>query len=204
LASELKPFFADESGTFHTSNSVRDWAAFGYTYPEITSGDPAAVRASINVLYGDQNHQLVKRSTYPGDKAPANATESDQNPRDYVANIRASKTAQGESYTIRIFLGDFTSDPNGWSSDPNLVGTHGVFAKKMSLGGEPVPVSGAIMLRKKLRADFEKGKISGLTEDVVVPYLTQNLHWRVQKVSSPVSHLLECMRANFHCPDGRL
>ncbi|CAK7223664.1 hypothetical protein SBRCBS47491_005284 [Sporothrix bragantina] len=33
--SPLKPFYASANGTFHTGNSARDIATFGYTYPEL-------------------------------------------------------------------------------------------------------------------------------------------------------------------------
>ena len=33
---------------------------------------------------------------------------------------------------VHIFLGDFNEDPTKWGVDPNLVGTHAVFANNMS------------------------------------------------------------------------
>lgn len=57
--SPLKPFYADANGTFHTSNSVRDIATLGYTYPELagkwTSREALSrhVRTVVNQLYGN-------------------------------------------------------------------------------------------------------------------------------------------------------
>jgi tyrosinase len=183
--SPLKPFYADTQGNFHTSASVRDLTTLGYTYPELTSGDPADVRSAINVLYGDaEAKQNQKRSflRYLYKARPTNGTDAAPN-RQYIANIRADKVGQDTSYAVRIFLGDFTADPQGWAKDPNLVGTHSVFAKQMAKGAYPVPVSGAVMLNKRLQKLCDEKKISALTQDVVRLYLKQNLHWRVQRVS---------------------
>ncbi|KAF2420770.1 Di-copper centre-containing protein [Tothia fuscella] len=179
----LQPFYADPTGTFHTSNSARYPKTFGYTYPELTFDDPATIRAAINQLYGGMDAP-AKRSVTLADNgyAPPNATDSNSNPRDYVANIRASKNSIGESYNIHIFLGDFTPNTYDWAKDPNLVGTHGVFAKKLAPIGDPIHVAGSVMLKKTLRQHYEQGKISGLTEDIVIPYLQKHLHWRVQKM----------------------
>jgi tyrosinase len=48
---------------------------------------------------------------------------------------------------------------------------------------DPVPITGVVPLTRSLRMAYQQGRVSGLTEDIVVPYLKQNLHWRAQKVS---------------------
>lgn len=54
----LTPFFASADGTFWTSDTVRDYTKFGYTYPELMAGPNSSTKArarvvkAINRLYG--------------------------------------------------------------------------------------------------------------------------------------------------------
>jgi tyrosinase len=191
----LKPFYADTNGNFHTSVSVRDSTVFGYTYPELQSGNPEDVVAAVNTLYGDFGTPSTKRSLWgPGNRWKANdqnkaanpsSNDTDTAPREYLVNIKADKMAQNGSYSVRIFLGNFTPDSQAWSRDANLVGTHSVFSKQAPANAprSPMPVTGVVTLNKSLQRSYLAGNISALSEDIVVPYLKQNLHWKVQKVS---------------------
>jgi tyrosinase len=182
LYAALKPFFTDTNGTYFTPATARDWTKFGYTYPETAANDPTVVRRAVNSLYSNQstpsNRSMRKRAS------TLHHYESTENPRDYIVNVRADKTGAEMSYSVRIFIGNFTSDPLGWENDNNLVGTHSVFAK--SMGTVPpgtLLTSGVVLLKKRLMQDFRNRKLGGLTEEYVVPYLTKNMHWRIQKVS---------------------
>jgi tyrosinase len=191
----LKPFYADNNGNFHTSVSARNLSVFGYTYQELQSGNPGDVRAAINTLYGDTGSTSTKRSVsglgaLKGFNVtnPPSPSEDDttQLPREYLVNVSADKLGQNGSYFIRIFLGEFTPNSQDWSRDPNLVGTHSIFSKTMAADTPraQMPITGVVPLTKSLERAYQLGKIDGLTENIVVPYLTPNLHWRAQNVSA--------------------
>jgi tyrosinase len=52
--SPLTPFHRNANGDFWTSNQVRDWKVFKYTYPEFSNSDGStnAIQSAINKLYG--------------------------------------------------------------------------------------------------------------------------------------------------------
>lgn len=52
--SPLAPFHRNTNGDFWTSNQVRDWTVFKYTYPEFanTDGSSRAIMSQVNRLYG--------------------------------------------------------------------------------------------------------------------------------------------------------
>jgi tyrosinase len=52
--SPLTPFHRNTNGDFWTSNQVRDWKVFKYTYPEFSNSDGSskAIMSAVNKLYG--------------------------------------------------------------------------------------------------------------------------------------------------------
>lgn len=125
----------------------------------------------------------------------ADVLDNDANPntyREYIANIRVSKYALSSSFFIHIFLGDFSSDPSSWTTDPNLVGTHTIFTSARLPANcdscKNVTVTGTIPLTMALVHRVEAGQLDGKDVQAVEHYLTQNLHWRVTLVSSNLGH----------------
>lgn len=84
--SPLTPFHKNANGDFWTTNQVRDWKVFKYTYPEFanTDGSPAAIRNQINRLYG------------PGATATAGSTKRTAEPEP-VSYDPADSYAQGDA-----------------------------------------------------------------------------------------------------------
>ncbi|KAE9962907.1 hypothetical protein BLS_009904 [Venturia inaequalis] len=182
----LKPFYADTNGNFHTSDSIRDHTKFGYTYSELTSGKRDDIVASINQLYGGSTAPTDKRKrSLIGDITSTLGSDvgSLLPSREYVTNIQADKYGKFGSYSIHVFLGEPSSDPASWSTDPNLVGTHVIFstAADDQSGQATVPVTGAMPLTDALTKHHLGGKLTSLAEAIVVPYLTAHLVWKAQK-----------------------
>lgn len=71
--SPLTPFHRNANGDFWTTNQVRDWKVFKYTYPEFanTDGSTRAIQSQINRLYG------------PGATATAGSSKRDPLPQTY-------------------------------------------------------------------------------------------------------------------------
>lgn len=84
--------------------------------------------------------------------------------------------------------GEFDSDPDSWSTDKNLVGSHVVFTSNPGTSCEKcisdrergTVVTGTIPLTGALGDKF--GNVYDLSPVKISPYLKRNLHWRVAKV----------------------
>ncbi|CAK4025841.1 Di-copper centre-containing [Lecanosticta acicola] len=219
--SALAPFHSDSQGNFHTSETLRDPTAYGYTYPELVNATPDSLRAAINRMYGANAAAggLLQRSIHAasadGDAShyigPPGA-KADGSYRHYTANIVSQKhTALTGSYAVYIFLGGgeaagaATGNPNAtdacWPTDPNLVGTHSIFAAVSSqeaatlvpgaaaTDGPPPPppssssrhwkVSGTVPLTDALLKKAQSGELESMHDGDVQAYLRAHLHWRV-------------------------
>lgn len=108
---------------------------------------------------------------------------------DWSAHIRVKKHEYEETFSIFIFLGDVPKDPEDWYSSPSFVGEHSVMVPG---GGQPrrdkdTFVEGVIHLNRVIAA---RSGLPSFEEDVVVPYLKENIAWRVRTVCYPVLKLV--------------
>jgi tyrosinase len=108
---------------------------------------------------------------------------------DWTARIEFRNHELTESFAVLIFLGAVPEDPHEWLVSPNFVGTHHAFVNSAAeqcancrsqanvLGEGFVHLNQAIARHSGLKS---------LEPAVVEPYLTKQLHWSIQKVSSHV------------------
>ena len=191
--SPLTPFHKDTKGNFWTTNEVRNWRTFHYTYPEFADSDGSkkAIVSYVNKLYGPKATATAgssKRTTVPEPVAASMQLEQrDGTPLvaqngslfQYVANILTPRYALGGSYYVFIFNGNpTTEDPTSWILDPNLIGPMGVLAQD-TMTGKDVIAAGSVPLTRTVTEQVTNGVLSALTEALVVPYLTTQLKWRV-------------------------
>lgn len=199
----MDPFHSDAKGNKWTAKSARSTTVFGYTYPELANNASVSkVKAAINKLYGSNagsNDSLLSKRFFdfdtpepqPGlserDAAVKNAPPKR---REYIANIASDKLSGNGSYAFYIFLGTFdSSDPKCWPSQPNLVGTHVVFATAPQDATDDAPkikgfqVTGTIPLNSALLEKYKAGEIRSRDPSAVEDYLTNNLQYRVARVS---------------------
>lgn len=197
--SPLTPFHYHTSGDFYTSDSARSITDFGYTYAELAgNANQSSIRAAINTLYGTSagNSLLSRRQASipaqlkreePGE-ADINISGSNETTngkrREYLANIFAQKFALNGSYSIYVFMGDYSEDPLDWPTDPNLVGTHAIFAAVAANVLSDLPITGVVPLTTMLLEQVSEGQLSSMSPSVVVQYLTINLGWRIAMVCS--------------------
>ncbi|OCL02739.1 Di-copper centre-containing protein [Glonium stellatum] len=165
--SPLTPFHTDSAGDFWTSEKSRYTDIFGYTYPEI-QGNPSndTLKAAINALYAPTTNGVI---------AKRQATE---NPLDYLSRVELP-TSLGSTYSVRVFLGDFSSDASTWPTDPNLVGSHTSLSSPAMRND--LIVTHSVPLTQALRKRYESGDLKSLDQDVIIEYLKTNLHWRIQQ-----------------------
>jgi tyrosinase len=169
------------------------------------------VKAAINKLYGSStgNDSLLSKRFFDfGPPEPESGSQSGPAKRDaptnygptkrreYIANIVSDKFSCNGSYAVYIFLGTFdASDPACWPTQPNLVGTHAVFAtvpqeatndgqstKRAAKSG--IQVTGTIPLNSALLEKAKAGEMRSRDSGHVEDYLTNNLQYRVARVSS--------------------
>ncbi|PVF95429.1 Di-copper centre-containing protein [Serendipita vermifera] len=114
---------------------------------------------------------------------------------EWIANITVEKYATKSSFFVYIFLGDFNPDPTKWGEDPNLVGTHVIFANNMDFTGcercrdaaeQHKLVTGTIPLTGAIGDRLGIDRLLSLGPDQIVPYLQRELHWRIQKSDGTV------------------
>ena len=106
-------------------------------------------------------------------------------PRDYIVNVRTDKNALDGSYQIYVFCGDVPEDRNEWAGSDTLVGIQAITSMKQGYQMGPAIVAGTIPLTKYLEKHVVLNALAGLSEDLVIPYLTDNLTWRVIGVRIP-------------------
>ena len=203
-ASPLAPFHKDTSGTFWTTNDVKNTNVFHYTYPEFSNSDgsSAAINSYINKLYGPSatatagsskrtagpepvREVLAERTAAP-EAFPYAEFEKRDTPLkagngslyQYVANIQTPRYSLNGSYNVYLFNGNPTNeDPLLWQADSNLIGPVGIMAQPGMTGD--ILASGSVPLTRTLQAEVAAGTISDMSEDTVVPYLTSQLVWRI-------------------------
>ncbi|KAJ7620093.1 tyrosinase [Roridomyces roridus] len=103
---------------------------------------------------------------------------------EWTARVQVKKYEIGGSFLILLFLGTPPEDPKEWRTSHNFIGAHHVFANSVPdrcancRTHRDAEVEGFVHLNDGI---IEHGHLDSLEPAVVVPYLTHNLHWRVQK-----------------------
>jgi tyrosinase len=123
---------------------------------------------------------------YPAERGQSHKKTSAPSNRplyDWTAQIQADQYELGSSYSVIIFLGHVPDNPRDWEISPNYVGSHYAPVESVPEGGERRRDKGVI-IEGFVHLNHAIAKHSGLHSfepDVVVPYLTKNLDWRVLK-----------------------
>jgi tyrosinase len=204
----LDPFHRNANGDKWTANLARQTKSFGYTYPELANNaSVSAVKAAINKFYGSttgSNDSLLSKRFFDFDTPESEsgligrdgaAKSAPPKRREYIANIVSDKFSCNGSYAVYIFLGTFdSSDPSCWPTQPNLVGTHAVFAmipqeaaddahqaKRAAMSG--IQVTGTMPLNSALLERYKAGDLRSRKPESVEEYMANNLQYRVARVS---------------------
>jgi len=126
-------------------------------------------------------------------KPAAPIPEQPRSYTEYIVNLKAPKHILGQAYRVHIFLGEFHSDTKTWNTQDALVGTFSVFGKETTAGSKDetkcgkckadaaanTVITGTVPLTAQIISEVKKGNCPSLDKANVLPYLTQNLHWRV-------------------------
>ena len=104
---------------------------------------------------------------------------------DWTARVEFKKYELGTSFSVFIFLNQVPENPREWRVSPYLVGGHHAFVNSTPSkcancrNQRNIVVEGFVHLSQAIA---ERSGLGSLEPNVVEPYLTNNLYWRVQKV----------------------
>jgi tyrosinase len=144
-------------------------------------------RTSLSNFSHLPKHKLIRTiAAAPVPEQPRSYTE-------YIVNIKAPKHLLGQSYRVHIFLGEFNSDIKTWNTQDALVGTFAVFGKETAPGSDDETkcgkckddaekntiITGTVPLTAQIIGEVKKSHCGSLDKSNVLPYLKDNLHWRV-------------------------
>ncbi|OAG18877.1 tyrosinase [Alternaria alternata] len=176
-ASPLAPFHMNALGDMWTATTSRNWTSFGYTYPEVANNPSnATLTSSINNLYKAHTQGLSDtNSTVP---APGGGTNNRTTQAiDWQCEVNMPTDIK-ISYSVRAFLGEPSSNPIDWPTDPNYVGQlASMSSPRMS---SSVIVTGNIGLTEKLAQKHASGELKSLDKETVQAYLKEKFSWRIQ------------------------
>lgn len=172
----LEPFSSNSRGQFYTSASSWKTSTFGYTYPEIQDWNQtpaqlkANVTATVNRMYNPQG-TFPKRAATPGSQT-----------KSWSVALNVSRfDLQGESFTVRVFLGDIPENSEDWPLSSECAGSFTVFPPPHQ-GNGPYPTLTAYY-EIDLTKDLSDNGVDPTDVAAVEKWLEGNLNWVVQKVS---------------------
>ncbi|KAF9044148.1 tyrosinase [Panaeolus papilionaceus] len=111
---------------------------------------------------------------------------------DWTARVEFKKYELGTSFSVLLFLGSVPEDTDEWLVSDNFVGGHHAFVNSAAghcancRNSSNIVEEGFVHLDKAL---VDLSGLHSLNPDEVVPYLTENLQWRVLKTDGEIAEL---------------
>ena len=105
---------------------------------------------------------------------------------DWTARIHVKKYEVGGSFSVLLFLGTVPANPAEWRTSPHYVGAHHAFVNSTPQRCANCRRQGDLVIEGFVHLNEAIARLSHLNSfdpSAVKPYLQQNLHWRVLKVS---------------------
>jgi len=176
----LTPFHSDTSGLLYTSLTARSTRPFGYTYTELIDWgiSPSQLatnaRTALNQLYNPQGSLSRRRSLNAS--SPTTAHTANAMNHQYFVNIKVNSSEITEPLFIHFFIGTIPSPPSSWSTAPTLAGTYAAMAHTNGMAVGQVALTHALM----------GVRLVDLSPQHVVPYLSTQLGYRIQKLDGCV------------------
>lgn len=103
---------------------------------------------------------------------------------EWTARIRFKKYELGSSFSVLLFLGTVPENPEEWHTAETFVGAHHAFVNKAAEHCANCRNQAEVINEGFVHLNGAIAQHSGLNSfnpNVVKPYLTRELHWRVQK-----------------------
>lgn len=172
----VRDFAAEASQASNTAVSANDVSPPASTQPAHDSGshDRAPTEAADPILRAEV---IPQRSISSPDAAYW----------EWTARIHVKKYEVGGSFSVLLFLGAVPENPADWRTSPNYVGGHHAFVNSVPQrcancrGQADLVIEGFVHLNEAIATH---SNLNSFDPEVVRPYLTRELHWRVQKARS--------------------
>jgi tyrosinase len=150
------------------------------------SGSFSEAVSAVKAAAADIVHPFHSRGGNPHTaQKPEHGREGPKVLRDWTVRIHFKKYELGGSFAVLIFLGQVPNDPSQWRTAPTFVGAHHAFVNSAASQCDncreqaDLVAEGFVHLNSAIA---ERSGLSSYDPSVVTPYLTENLHWRVQAV----------------------
>jgi tyrosinase len=119
---------------------------------------------------------------------------------EWTARVEFKKYELGTSFSVLIFLGQVPENPRELRTSPSYLGGHHAFVNSAANSCANCRNQRDLVIEGFVHLNHGIAKQSGLGSlepNVIVPYLTENLQWVVQKV--PCLSLLYLQICTYHC-----
>ncbi|KAF2639969.1 Di-copper centre-containing protein [Massarina eburnea CBS 473.64] len=189
----LKPFHSSDTGDFWTSDSVRHWQTFGYTYLAVQNlTDTDTIVSRVNALYGTSARPMFSDplSVYASPQSShkrsisISGASTFASRRQYTVNIRLHEVSFDGSLKFYFFFGEpVTGDAVDWVDEQGFIGVTSVLAASVQGGNE---INTVVPLTAALEARVRILDLPNMEEAFVDDYLTGNLRWKIVQVRSTV------------------
>ena len=186
---DLTPFWNSQT-TYWNSSRIKATETLQYSYPEFNNVDLSnrdAVKNAIDIYIQKQYGR--GREFFSHLQVPAGGV-TPQAPNvinDWSTRINVKKYELSGSFTVLIFIGEVPEDPSQWCTSPSFVGSHYAFVNGVaaqcdncrSQAQADLVIEGYVHLTSTLAG---KPDITSYEPGEVIPYLKDNLNWRIQAV----------------------
>lgn len=193
------PVIKEQVETAHSNNATNEAASGSAQKPvaDTNSGFHPFHNLAERVKDSFSGHHQAERGGLDLEKEIGKAAppipEQPRSYTEYIVNIRAPKHILGQSYRVHIFLGEFHTDTKTWNTQDALVGVFAVFGKETTPGSDDetkcgkckadaaakTVITGTVPLTAQIISEIKKGNCPSLDKENVLPWLKDNLHWRV-------------------------
>jgi tyrosinase len=195
---DLTPFW-DSQTTYWNSSRITATETLQYSYPEFNNVDLSnrdAVKNAIDIY--------IKKQYSPGGgffsllQAPDGGI-TPQAPNvinDWSTRINVKKYELSGSFTVLIFIGEVPEDPSQWGTSASFVGSHYAFVNGVAAQCDNCRSQADLVVEGYVHLTSTLAGQPGLTSyepGVVIPYLKDNLNWRIQAV-----RVFHCVLDPYH------
>lgn len=190
FAAEMQAGFAAKSVSAREPAPKAEAAA-----PIVAAAAPAAVQAEETAhVEAERSRSVAVHAGGGSVPAPPHSVDTGHNSGlwDWTARVEFKKYELNCSFTVLIFLGPVPEDPEEWLVSPNFVGSHSAFVNSAAGHCANCRNNAGIVEEGFIHLDegiIRVAQINNLDPHTVVPYLKDNMHWRVQKADGSVAEL---------------
>ena len=178
-------------------------ASSSHYNPAAPQQHPLPTQQVTDLYWGHWIRNLTRWMWWPQQHEKNFATPDRGQIWDWTARVEFKKYELGTSFSVFIFLNQVPENPRDWRVSPYLVGGHHAFVNSTPIkcancrNQRNIVVEGFVHLN---HAIAERSGLGSLEPNVVEPYLTNNLYWRVQKVFIFFISLNIFVSAHTHLP----